>query len=136
MDICLRRLQGESPDIAELQSVLEAAPRYARLTTNSRVGPDDAYSICTTCPDGKTYEEIFVFGVFLQDTMVACVDVIRSFPDQQTAHMVLILITESYQRRGIGKAAYELVESKVISWGTCSRMRIGVVQSNGAVLPF
>lgn len=122
--------------MAELQRVLEAAPGYAKVVTGADIAPSDAQSIYTTLPEGKAYEDKFVFGVFRGPTMVGCVDLIRGYPDVQTAYLGLILIDERYQGRGVGKAVYRLIEAQVRAWPECHWLRLGVVRSNIAVLPF
>jgi hypothetical protein len=53
----LRQLSGESHEMADLQRVLEQAPRYAQLVTGSPPGRADAQSTFTILPDGKTYAD-------------------------------------------------------------------------------
>lgn len=122
--------------MAELQQVLEAAPTYAQAVTGSSAGHADAQSIYTMLPEGKSYKDKFVFGVYQGESMVGCIDLIRGFPEPRTAHVGLLLIAEPYQAQGIGKAAYRLVESEVRAWSTCHTVRLGVVRTNIAVLPF
>lgn len=87
-------------------------------------------------PEGKSYEDKFVLGVYGDGVMVGCIDLIRGFPDSITAFVGLLLIAEPFQGRGIGVRAYHLVENYIRAWGTCTKVRIGVVGTNEAVLPF
>ncbi len=126
----VRPLAGEPDDMAALQRVLEGAPRYAELVTGAPPGPADAQSTFTILPDGKTYDDKFVLGIFDDGAMVGCVDVIRGWPGPDTAHIGLLLVAESHQRRGIGRAAWAEVEAMVRRWPTCTRLRLGVLRSN------
>lgn len=134
--VTLRLLEGGATEMAELQRVLEAAPAYAQLVTGSPPGLADAQSQYTILPEGKSYEDKFVFGVYIGSEMVGCIDLIRGYPEPQTAHLGLLLIAEPFQNRGIGRAAYRLVEEYIRTWGTCSAMSAAVVRTNEAVLPF
>jgi predicted acetyltransferase len=132
----LRLLTGEPGEMAELQRVLEDAAAYTELVTGAPPGPADAQSMYTVLPPGKSYDDKFVFGIYREDRMVGCADLIRSHPDSRTAHLGLLLIAEGFQRQGVGRAAYRALEDYVRAWGTCDRMRLGVVRANDRVLPF
>ncbi|HEX4584898.1 MAG TPA: GNAT family N-acetyltransferase [Burkholderiaceae bacterium] len=134
--VSLRLLQGEPSEMAELQRVLEAAPRYAELVTGVPPGRADAQSTYSILPEGKTYDDKFVFGIYLGGSMVGCADVIRGYPDAATATLGLLLIAEPFQRRGIGDAAYREIEARVLAWEPCDRIRIAVVGTNASVIPF
>ncbi len=134
IDLC--QLSGESHEMADLQRVLEQAPRYAQLVTGSPPGRADAQSTFTILPDGKSYADKFVFGVYVSSQMIGCIDVIRGYPRPDTATIGLLLIAEGSQRKGIGSAAYRSLEPVIRSWRTCTTARIGVVATNSQVLPF
>jgi GNAT superfamily N-acetyltransferase len=132
----LRQLSGESHDMADLQRVLEQAPRYAQLVTGSPPGRADAQSTFTILPHGKSYADKFVFGAYVSSQMIGCIDVIRGYPRPNTATIGLLLIAEGFQRKGIGSGAYRSLEAVIRSWRTCTTARIGVVATNSQVLPF
>ena len=81
-------------------------------------------------------EDKFVFGIFLGNEMAGCADLIRGYPGPTTALLGLLLIAEPFQRRGIGRAAYAGLEDRIREWGSCDRVRIGVIQTNAGVMPF
>jgi ribosomal protein S18 acetylase RimI-like enzyme len=68
--------------------------------------------------------------------MVGCIDLIEGYPEPDTATLGLLLIAESFQGQGIGSEAYRATEATVRAWGTCTKIRLGVVRTNAAVLPF
>jgi len=135
-DVSIRLLEGEREEMSALQRVFEGTPTYFERVTGAPAAPADAQSTYTALPEGKDYKDKFVFGIFIGETMVGCIDLIRAFPDDQTAHIGLLLIDEAHQRRGVGAAALRQLESFVRAWGTCSSLRAGVVGTNGEVLPF
>jgi ribosomal protein S18 acetylase RimI-like enzyme len=134
--VTLRVLQGEVGDMAQLQRVIEAAPDYVQRVTGLPPGPADSQSTYTMLPEGKGYDDKFVYGIYRGDEMVGCVDLIRGWPDACTAHLGLLLVAEPFQRQGIGAAALRLVEEEVLRWGTCTTIRLGVVATNAQALPF
>src|SRR2546423_5778588 len=131
----LRLLAGEREEMAALQRVLEDAPRYAERITGAPPGPADAQSTYSVLPEGKGYDDKFVYGVYDGDQMIGCADVIRHWPRPGTAHIGLLLIAEGHERRGHGRVAYEALEREARGWGA-KRLRIGVVATNEDVLPF
>ena len=133
--IALRLLTGECEEMRELQRVLEGAPQYAERVTGAPPGPADAQSTYSALPEGKGYEDKFVYGIYEGGEMVGCADVIRGWPRVDTTHIGLLLIAEQHQRRGHGHRAYRAIERQARAWGA-ERVRIGVVRTNEEVLPF
>ena len=129
----LRLLTGEAEEMTALQRVLEHAPAYAERITGAPPGPADAQSLYSALPPGKTYDDKFVFGVYLGDVLIGCVDLIRGWPDPATAHVGLLLLAESQRGRGFGRQVVALLEAWVARWGTSDRLRIGVVRVNADV---
>lgn len=69
--------------------------------------------------------------------MIGCADLIRGYPDSNTALLGLLLLAEPWQRRGFGTVAYHAIEDYVRSWGPdWKHIRIGVVQTNAEVMAF
>lgn len=48
----------------------------------------------------------------------------------------LLLISETEQKKGFGKLAYDAIEKIARSWSDVRKVRIGVIGTNGVVLPF
>lgn len=133
----LRLLRGEPDEMRELQRLFDGSPSYTERVTGLPPGPADAQSLYSALPPGKAYDDKFVFGIFDDDRIVGCADVIRAYPDPHTALVGLLWVAEPFQRRGIGKAAYRRIEQTIRSWGDAfSCVRIGVVRTNDRVLPF
>jgi GNAT superfamily N-acetyltransferase len=120
----------------ELRRVLEEAPTYAQRLTGLPPGKVDAQSTYSALPEGKSYADKFVFGIFRGPEMVGCADLIRGYPRPATAMLGLLLISERHQHQGIGRLGYGLLEHVVQDWAVCDRVRIGVVRTNEEVIPF
>jgi GNAT superfamily N-acetyltransferase len=129
-------LEGERSQMDDLQRVIEEAPTFINRVTGALPGPADAQSTYTILPEGKTYDDKFVFGVYRGGQMVGCVDLIRGFPNPTTAQFGLYLVSEKCRRQRIGSDAYALLEDFIRNWGTCDRIRIGIVRVNDEVIPF
>lgn len=133
--VTIRLLDGEPTEMRELQRVFEDAPAYAHRITGVSPGRADAQSTYTILPEGKSYDDKFVFGIYRAGEMVGCADLIRGYPNPETAVLGLLLVSEKHQRQGIGRRACALIEQFIRNWRTCDRVRIGVVRTNDAVLP-
>jgi RimJ/RimL family protein N-acetyltransferase len=136
VEIQIHELRGEPEDMAEFQRVLEGAPDYFERVMGGPPGPAEAQSDYTLLPEGKSYADKFVYGIFRKGEMVGCADVIRGYPTGDTAFIGLLLIAEANQRQGIGQAAYRQIEEQCRSWPGIQRIRLGVVETNTMVIPF
>lgn len=134
--IAIRRLEGGAAELRELQRVLEEAPDYARRVTGLAPGNADAQSLLAALPEDKTHADKFVFAIYRNREMIGCADLIRGYPQPATAMLGLLLLSERRQRHGMGRRAYCLLEGIVRGWGSCERVRIGVVRTNEQVTPF
>lgn len=127
---------SDERDVATLQSVLESAPAYWKRIANKTIEPDGALSILGALPEGTTYADKFVFGAYQSEKLIGCVDLIRGYPDSETAMLGLLIISETHQKSGLGRAVFQAVEKIVISWPGMRKVRIGVIQANDIVFPF
>jgi RimJ/RimL family protein N-acetyltransferase len=134
--VSLKLLQGTAEEIEQLQRVLDLAPTYSMLLTGAPAHPQDAHRAFSALPPNKTYEDKFLYGIYLEQRMIGCIDVIREFPSESTTHIGLLLIEESLHRRGYGQAAHALLEAVVKSWIQFRMLRIGVVRTNEIALEF
>lgn len=135
-DVQIRQLRGERQEMDDLQRVLEEAPRYAMTQTGHPPGSADAQSIYSILPPNKGYEDKFVYGVYVGDEMVGCVDLIRAYPDSKTAMLGLLLVSESRLGLGIGSEAFRCVEDTVRRWAGVEKIRIDITGTNAQVIPF
>ncbi|HUH94762.1 MAG TPA: GNAT family N-acetyltransferase [Casimicrobiaceae bacterium] len=122
--------------MAALQCVLESAPGYFETVCAAPPGRAEAQSTFSALPEGKTYDDKFVWGLYSGEAMIGCADVIRGYPSPERAIIGLLLLAETWQRRGLGRAFATLVERRIASWPEVERLRIGVVASNGGALAF
>jgi GNAT superfamily N-acetyltransferase len=135
--LSIRKLDRNSEvDLAQLQKVVECAPAYWLRISGKTAGPDASTATFHALPDGKTYADKFVLGIFWQDRMIGCADIIQGFPNESTVMLGLLLLSESHQGRGLGRVAYSELETLIRSWSGIQTVRIGVIGTNDIVLPF
>jgi GNAT superfamily N-acetyltransferase len=120
--------------MAAIHRVFVAAPDYCSRV----IGEVPALSEMTNppLPPGKSAADHYFFGIYLDDEMIGCADVLRGYPDQKTAYLGLVLLAESHQHRGLGAQAFAEVEKIVSSWREISAIRGAIVASNPIVIPF
>jgi GNAT superfamily N-acetyltransferase len=104
--------------------------------TGAPPGAAGAQSLFTILPEGRSYEDKFVFGIFLDGRMLGCIDIIRGYPAGNTATLGLLLVAEQYQRTGMGRLAYAELEQLIRAWNSCDRVSLGVVMTNSDVIAF
>lgn len=129
-------LKGEKEEISEVQRVLEEAPDYFRRISGNLPTLEDAKEVFTALAPGKTYEDKFVFGVYLDNNMIGFADIVLGYPDESTAMIGLLLLSEKHQKKGLGARAYRKLEKIIHECKKRSKIQIGVLVSNNIVLPF
>lgn len=123
-------------DAPELQRVLEMAPTFFLLVRGRAASSDEAFVLFSDLPPGKTLADKTVFGIEVAGLLVGCVETMRGFPQPTTTMIGLLLIAETYQRRGLGAAVVAAIEAHAVRGWRSARMRIGVVDTNGPALAF
>src|SRR5436309_2218116 len=134
--LALRLLSGNAEEMAALQRVLEAAPRYFHTVTGLPPGHAEAQSAFTALPPGKDYDDKRVWGLYAGEQMIGCADVIRGYPVHDKAIIGLLLLAQRWQRRGLGRAFALLLEKVIGDWPEIALLRIGVVDRNTGALAF
>ncbi len=134
--LTLRLLEGAPAQMAVLQAVLEATPRYFEAVCETPPGPAEAQSTFTTLPPGRSYAAKSVWGLCAGETMIGAADVIRGWNAPEKAIIGLLLIAKPWQRRGLGRAFSNLIEDAIHAWPEILTLRVGVVASNPGALAF
>jgi RimJ/RimL family protein N-acetyltransferase len=134
--LAVRALTGEALEVRHLQAALDGAPTYSMRVSGALPDPYLARDMFTWLPEGAALSDKFIFGIYRGDELIGCADVIRAFPKPATVLVGLFLLSEPNQREGLGRQAFSLLEDIVREWGTCARIRLGVLRCNEEVLPF
>ncbi len=132
----LKILKNSEEYIAEVQRILEEAPTYCINVSGKPASPEDAKEIFSSIAPGKEYDDKFVFGIYLNNHLIGCIDLCRGYPDEATVIIGLLLLSEKYQRKGFGTQAHKKLEEIIKGWKNFEKIRIGVLIPNQEVLPF
>ena len=131
----IRCLNSEDDKI-DLQTVLEAAPRYAFNVSGGVQPPAAAENVFSSLPDGFSSANKFVYGIELDSMLIGCMDLLRGYPKPDTVMLGLLLLQESHQGKGFGRESFFMMENLLQEWPEIKKIRICVVESNGEVLGF
>lgn len=132
----LKRINDEREEFLNLQKVLELAPDFSERTTGARPVASAAQSMITALPPDKGYKDKFVFNIYCDKNPIGCVDLVRGYPDKETAWIGLLLIDERFHRQGLGREAYEKTEQQLRDWPEIRHIGISVVATNDIAVPF
>jgi len=132
----LRTLTGEPAEMAALQAVFEAVPRYFEAVCGAPPGPAEAQSTFTALPPGSSYDDKRVFGLYAGDAMIGVADVVRGWNAADKAIIGLLLLAEPWQGRGFGRAFVALVLQAIRDWPEIATVRVAVAASNPGALAF
>jgi GNAT superfamily N-acetyltransferase len=116
-------------DRANVLRVFLEAPSYTELVEGRSPSQEDVDDFFFGKPAGTEPAHKSVFGFLLEQDMIGCADVIRSYPTDDSIWIGLMLLSEVHQGRGHGKAALALLLEMARKWGY-STAQLAVVSSN------
>lgn len=127
---------------APLQAVYMAAPAYWSLFGLTNLPPDQA---ARDLADAAETPERAILGILQRvnptdptagHTMIGAIDLRRHFPDEGDVTLGLLIVAEPYQRQGIGRAAWGLLEPWLAQQPGLTTARLAVEQFNVPALRF
>jgi len=80
-------------------------------------------------------EQSHFFGAWLDGKLVGFVHILAGYRDPEQATISLQLISERYQRQGLGRVLFSLLAQRLLSLGMTSA-RVAVVASNKGGISF
>ncbi len=119
-----------------LQAVYEAAPAYWARFALTHVPSDQAARDLAEAAADPTRT---LLGILRRvdaadpaagQIMVGAIDLRRHYPDDGFVTLGLLVVAESYQRAGIGRAAWTLLEAWLAAQPEFTRARLSVEQFN------
>jgi RimJ/RimL family protein N-acetyltransferase len=107
--ILLKRIGLESAPI--VQKIFEASPTYFRRVDGSEVMPHFAEKEITDAAkkQSPTYEKVFLLAS-LNGAPIGVVDLHKDHPARGKTYIGLLLLDESFQGKGLGRAVYVAAE--------------------------
>lgn len=135
-NIILRKLDaGDADDIQNLQHILLSVPDYWQRIWGEQPKDDAAQETFRMLPpDLRDPDSKMIYGIFEDDRIVGCIDLVQGWPDSNTMMIGLLIITPTRQRRGIGKHALFQVEQMAKDL-QLKKLRLGVIATNDHILP-
>jgi RimJ/RimL family protein N-acetyltransferase len=127
---------------APLQAVYVAAPRYWAHFGLDALPPDQATRDLAAAADDPTRSILGILQRVQPDNpsagqqMIGAVDMRRHYPAEQDVTVGLLIVAEPYQRQGIGRAAWALLEGWLAQQPGLSVAHLAIEQFNLPALHF
>jgi GNAT superfamily N-acetyltransferase len=120
----------ESEDGNDVQAMFENDSEFFERYHGYPPGAE-AQSLYVAVPEGKTYEDKILIGIFKPDdsSIIGVVDLIRDFPCTHTWYVGLIFIRKDCRRSGIGARFIKTVEERVLRAGG-KEIQLRVISEN------
>lgn len=81
-------------------------------------------------PEGYSYEQKHLFGVYDNNFMVSIIDFLQDYPEKKETIIGLLLISPEYRNQGLGKKIHEIIIKISKDFFNAEKLRIGVVKDN------
>jgi len=94
-----------------LETLFERCADYFELEFGLPPGPAEAQSAFIGLPEGKTYEDKLLIGIFEgHGNLIGVLDVIRDHPQTGEWNLALMLLDPSWRGQGMGREIYAAFE--------------------------
>lgn len=105
-------------EAAKLQQLFERCGDFFMLTNGVAPAPDAAQAEFFDTPEGKTTQDIHVFGLSPgQRHLAGAIIAVRHYPDEQTWWIGLMLLAPAYRGQGLGADFYRAFERWLAAQG-------------------
>jgi ribosomal protein S18 acetylase RimI-like enzyme len=131
----LRLNQSNAEHFSIFCQVFRLAPTYIYASEGRVPTQDELRAMYNTSAPGVSTENIFIYGLFLNETLSGCSFVVRGYPKADTAYLVLLLLGEETQNQGIGASVLRKIAEDSRTWG-CSKIAAVVDSANDHALHF
>ncbi len=126
----------DDTDAPELQHLFEQCGDYFELVFGVPPGPAEVQSGFVALPEGSTYEDKLLLGVFDDnEKLVGHIDAVRDYPAPGVWTVGLLLLTPTARDRGVGRGLIRELSSWIAASGGRD-LRVGVVEWNERALAF
>lgn len=115
-------------DILKVHSLCVENPTYYTYM-KSPVTLESIHNDMLALPPGKEYEDKFYVGYSLYDDLIAVMDLIVKYPDDNTAFIGFFMMNKALQGKGVGSAIIKELLSYLKKAGF-SYVRLGYVKEN------
>ncbi|HWW62859.1 MAG TPA: GNAT family N-acetyltransferase [Thermoanaerobaculia bacterium] len=124
------RFQRLGPaDVPAVQTLFERCSEFFELTEGAPPGADTAAEEIALAAPGKTAEDTFCFGAFVDDRVIAFIHLARDFPKPSEWWLGFLLIDPAHRRRGFGVEVHEALTRWLVAQ-SASTLWLGVLTQN------
>lgn len=125
-----RILSANNPaDIRAVQALHFAAPGYSLVVYGHLPDGSEASDTFSSLPPGKALNDKVLIGVFSEEVLIGCAEILRGYPEPNIAFIGLLLFSEAHQGRGLGRKALDQISAVAASWG-CTLIQLTVIATN------
>lgn len=117
--------EADIPDILNLYSGNTEYFKHCPPSPTRETVKEDLVAL----PPEKEAADKYFIGIFDDNCLVAVMDLIDRYPDNQTAFIGLLMVSKSYQRKGIGTYITKAL-SQTLGADGYSRIKLGYVKTN------
>ena len=121
----LKRLYMEN-DLDTLTSFISDIRDYYDMIQERSEARELASEIFCEMPPDFPSECKIVYGIFDSGRMIAVLEGLRGYPDEDTFYLGFFAVSDNYRRKGTGKSIMQLFENSC----TQSHIRLGVIEEN------
>ncbi len=118
------------------QHLCERCADYSEMLMGVPPGPAEAQSLYMALPDGKTYEDKILLGIFAgSEDLAGVLDAVRNFPGSGAWWLGALLLDPARRGQGLGTRVYRAFEQWAASCGA-QAILLTVVEQNEASYRF
>ena len=88
-------------DILDVYQLCKGNPAYY-VYTQSELTIESIEDDLKALPPNKGYEDKFYLGFYREDELVAIMDLIMAYPNEETAYIGLFMMNKDFQGKGVG----------------------------------
>ena len=117
--------EADVPDILDLYLENTEYFKHCPPSPNRETVKEDMVAL----PPKKEFADKYFIGIFDDNFLVAVMDLIDRYPDNRTVFIGLLMVSKSYQRKGIGTYIAKALSQTLRTEGYV-RIRLGYVKTN------
>ena len=117
--------EADVPDILELYLGNPEYFRHCPPSPNRETVKEDLVAL----PPAKEAGDKYFTGIFDGNSLIAVMDLIDRYPNDQTAFVGLLMVSKSRQGKGIGTLIVKVL-SETLKTAGYTRIRLGYVKTN------
>jgi ribosomal protein S18 acetylase RimI-like enzyme len=118
-----------SLDEQSIQHFLETCEDFALLEGGISPQPGDGARFLQDNPPGKTLEDKFAFTIEKDKRIIALLDLVRGYPEENIWWIGLFLMDPEFRGRGIGRLVVQNLCDSIQQKGA-KEIRLGVLEEN------